>query len=80
MSVLEQTQVRFPYLPDARQRVFDCAAAAVETASWSGAVVSVDVEADRLFHEHPDCPLPVADLRDVIALIAIRRRVPIQLG
>lgn len=81
MSVLEQTQARFPNRPDTRrQRVFDGAAAAVEMASWSGAIVSLDAEADRLFQERADCPLPVADIRDVIALIAIRRRVPIQLG
>lgn len=80
MSVREQAQVNFTFGRDERQWVFTAAAVVVEMASRSGAILRVDAEARQLFQECVDCPLTIDDLRDVIALIAIRQRVPIQFG
>jgi hypothetical protein len=61
-------------------KLLDPASVAVKKAARNGAVLVINVEADRLLLEHPDCQLSLAELRNFIARLAIRRRVPIQFG
>jgi hypothetical protein len=61
-------------------KVLDPASAAVKKALRNGTVLVINAEADRLLLEHPDCQLSVAELRDFIARLAMRRRCPMQFG
>ena len=65
---------------NARLKILDPASGAVKEALRNGTVLVINAEADRLLLEHPDCQLSLSQLRDFIARLAIRRRVPIQFG
>ena len=61
-------------------KVLEPAAAAVKKALRDRVVLVINAEADRLLGEHPDCLTSLADLRELVARLAIRRRVPLQFG
>jgi hypothetical protein len=61
-------------------KVLDPASGAVKKALRNGTVLVINVEADKLLLEHPDCQLSLAALRDFIARLAMRRHVPMQFG
>lgn len=65
---------------NAARKVLDPASAAVRKASRNGTVLSINAEADRLLLEHPDCQVLLAELRDFIARLAVRGRVPMLFG
>ena len=85
MSILHYLEPVYPRSrPDRSKawglKVLDPASAAVKRASRNGSVLVINAEADRLLFEHPDCQLSLAELRDFIARLAMRRRVPMQFG
>ena len=61
-------------------KVLDPASAAVKSVARNGPALVINPEADRLSFEHPDCELSLAEVRDFIALLAMRRRVPMLFG
>jgi len=69
-----------PNRPDSHLKALDPASAAVKKALRDRAVLMINAEADRLLDEHPDCQLSLVELRDFIARLAMRRRVPMQFG
>jgi hypothetical protein len=69
-----------PDRSNAGLKVLDPASVAVRTASRNGTVLVINAEADRLLLEHPDCQMSLAELRDFVARLAMRRRVPMQFG
>jgi hypothetical protein len=65
---------------NAALKALDPASAAVKRAARNRSVLVINTEADRLLFEHPDCQLSLAEVRDFIARLAMRRRVPMQFG
>ena len=61
-------------------KVLDPASVAVKKALRNGTVLVINAEADRLLLEHPDCQMSLAELREFIARLAMRRHVPMQFG
>lgn len=80
MSLTESLSARVAHRRDPRQEIFDRAFTAVLAARRRGSILMVKAEADRLWRAQPHCPVPLEDLHDVIALMAMRKGVPLQFG
>ena len=84
MSMLHYLEPVYPrYRPDRSNTapsVLDLVSATVKKASRNGSVLVINAEADRLLLEHPDCQMSLAELREFIARLAMRRHVPMQFG
>jgi hypothetical protein len=63
-----------------RQEVLDLASLAVENAAKDGGMIAADTEAQRLLDDSPDCQIPLSELRDAIARLAIERGVAVEFG
>jgi hypothetical protein len=60
--------------------VLDLAALAVSTASKDGGMIVADAEALRLLHENPYCQTSFTELRDAIAMMAVKQGVGVEFG
>ena len=84
MSLLQHLEPVYPRShPDRSNtgpKVLDPASVAVKKALRNGTVLVINAEADRLLLEHPDCQMSLAELREFIARLAMRRHVPMQFG
>ena len=58
--------------------VLDLAALAVFAASKDGGMIAAEAEALCLLYENPDCQMPFTELRDAIAMMAVKQGVGVE--
>ena len=67
--------------PDySRRQALAGAIVAVAKAARNGGMISIDLRAQRLLNEYPDCGLSLAELREELARLAIEQGVGVRFG
>ena len=66
--------------PRHREEALIDVAIAVKTAKRHRTTLVVHVEAERIFRQHPDCPVPLAALEAEMIRLGVSDRVAMQFG